>query len=146
MKVREILEKKGNKVISVSPDNTVLYAIRVANENKIGSLVVIEKTDNDENLVGIITERDILLECDKRSHLIEKTKVKEIMTKNIIIGLPDDDIQYLMGIMNQNKIRHLPIMAKDKISGIISIGDIVQTLLEESEYKNRYLTQYIEGG
>ncbi len=143
MKVKEIMQAKGKDVFSVGPDNSLLYAIRLANEQKIGALLVL---DDDNKLEGIITERDILRECDKRNGIIDGLKVEEVMTKNLIIGVPDDDVQYLMGVMTKNRIRHLPIMDGDKVAGILSIGDAVKSLLDESEYQNRYLTQYIQSG
>ncbi len=142
MKVKEILEKKGSSVIAVKSENTVHYAIRLANDQKIGALLVMD----DEKLVGIITERDILRECYGRSHLIEKTRVNEIMTKNLIVGIPEDEVKYLMGIMTKNKIRHMPIMNHDRVAGMVSIGDLVYSMLEEVEFQNRHLEQYIQTG
>jgi CBS domain-containing protein len=143
VKVKEILEKKGRKVITINASNTVHEAVDLMNKNKIGALLVLDKK---KKLVGIITERDILHEVVKLTKSIDKTKVENVMTKNLIIGLPDDEVQYLMGIMTENKIRHMPIMERDNIAGIISIGDLVQHLLEDVEFKNRYLEQYIQSG
>ncbi|RMD94862.1 MAG: CBS domain-containing protein [Calditrichaeota bacterium] len=142
MKIKDILESKGHEVITINMNKTVHDAIKVLVEHNIGALLVL---DDKGELQGIISERDILRESAERSHLLKQTKVKDIMTRDLIIGLPDDDIEYTMGIMTQNRIRHLPILENDKIVGMISIGDVVKAQLTESEYTNRYLKQYMFG-
>lgn len=143
VKVKDILEKKGSKVFTINSGSTVHEAVDMMNKNKIGALLVL---DRKKKLVGIITERDILHEVVKLTNSIDKTLVEDVMTKNLIIGVPEDEVQYLMGVMTENKIRHLPIMEREHIAGIISIGDVVQHLLEDVEFKNRYLEQYIQSG
>lgn len=142
-KVKDILDKKKSEVITITPANTVHDAINKMNQHKIGALLVMDKK---KKLVGIITERDILHECGKLSQSIDKIQVDEVMTKNLIIGVPNDEVEYLMGVMTTNKIRHLPIMERENIAGIISIGDLVESLLEHAEFQNRYLEQYIQSG
>ena len=73
------------------------------------------------------------------------TLVRDLMTTNLIIGVPDDDIRYVMGIMTKNKIRHLPILDDSKLVGIISIGDVVGASIEETDFENRMLTDYVHG-
>lgn len=143
VKVKDILAKKGSKVFTINSGSTVHEAVDMMNKNKIGALLVL---DRKKKLVGIITERDILHEVVKLTNSIDKTLVEDVMTKNLIIGVPEDEVQYLMGVMTENKIRHLPIMEREHIAGIISIGDVVQHLLEDVEFKNRYLEQYIQSG
>ncbi len=142
-KVKDILNKKESAVITIKNTDTVLDAIKKMNQHKIGALLVLDKRDK---LAGIITERDVLHECGKSSQTIDKTRVDEVMTKHLIIGIPNDEVQYLMGVMTINKIRHLPIMDRENIVGIISIGDLVKSQLEEAEFQNRYLEQYIQSG
>ncbi|HBF36980.1 MAG TPA: histidine kinase, partial [Firmicutes bacterium] len=77
--------------------------------------------------------------------MLKSKKVSQLMSTNIIIGIPEDDVDYIMGIMTQNRIRHLPIVTKEGITGIISIGDIVKYQLEEIQVKNRYLEEYMYG-
>ena len=101
--------------------------------------------DNDGKLEGIISERDILRESADRDKMLRTTKVSQIMTENVIIGVPEDDIEYTMGVMTKNRIRHLPILENKKIAGIISLGDIINAQLDEREYDNRYLKQYMFG-
>jgi CBS domain-containing protein len=107
----------------------------------VGALVV---TTAEGKVVGIITERDLLRVCAARSGEIDDTRIAECMPANLIIGLPEDEVGYVMGIMTNNRIRHLPIMNGERLEGIISIGDVVKAQLEETEFENRYLKDYIQ--
>ena len=141
-KIREVLEAKGSQVISVRPDQTIYEAIQTLVNHNIGAVLVM---DEKNELVGIFTERDILKQCVHRSDQLKTTKVKDVMTTDLIIGLPDDDVDYLMGIMTMNKIRHVPIMHGGEVKGIVSIGDLVKFQLHDAHYENRYLKDYIMG-
>lgn len=142
MKVADLLKDKGKSVITVTPDEPVFSAMGKLIENQIGSLVVI---DAEKKLVGIISERDIMRAAYSDFDTLKSKKVSQLMSTNIIIAIPEDDIDYIMGIMTQNRIRHVPIVTKDGIIGIISIGDIVKYQLEEFQVKNRYLEEYMYG-
>ncbi len=98
-----------------------------------------------DSIVGIITERDILRESAERSEKLQETTVADIMTKDVIIGVPEDDLDYVMGIMTKNRIRHLPVLEKDKLAGILSIGDVVGAHLRQTAFENRMLKDYIHG-
>ena len=142
MKVADLLKDKGKSVITITPDEPVFSAMGKLIENQIGSLVVI---DAEKKLVGIISERDIMRAAYSDFDTLKSKKVSQLMSTNIIIAIPEDDIDYIMGIMTQNRIRHVPIVTKDGIIGIISIGDIVKYQLEEFQVKNRYLEEYMYG-
>lgn len=141
MRIRDILRQKGDYVVTIQPRQTVHEAIETLVKHNIGSLVV---TDGD-SIVGIITERDILREGAARCESLKETPVEDVMTKNVIIGVPDDDLDYVMGIMTKNRIRHLPVLESDKLVGIISIGDVVNSHLRATEFENRLLKDYIHG-
>jgi len=141
MKLKDILANKS-KVVTINKEKTVHEAISILCQNKIGALLVL---DDKERLCGLISERDVLTESLNRDNLLRKTMVKNIMTAELIIGIPDDDVKYSMGIMTQNRIRHLPVIEEEKIVGIISIGDLVKAQLDQREYENRYLEQYMFG-
>ncbi|MCJ7577786.1 MAG: CBS domain-containing protein, partial [candidate division Zixibacteria bacterium] len=115
MKVRDVLKDKGSDVITIGAEVTVYEAIKTLVEKNIGSLLVLEESGR---IVGIITERDILKECNRRLELLKQTKVKEVMTRDMIIGSPDDDIDYVESVMTQNRVRHLPIIANQKLVGL----------------------------
>ena len=77
--------------------------------------------------------------------MLKTTKVESVMTTDLIIGLPDDEVNYLEGIMTTNKIRHIPVLEDNRIMGIVSIGDLVKSRLKDVQYENRYLKEYIMG-
>ena len=152
MKIKDILRVKGTDVTTIGPNRTVREAICKLNDYGIGALVV---TGESEEVSGIITERDVLRECGERCVALneppqrEQTNcpslVRDVMTRDLIIGVPDDGLDYVMGIMTKNRIRHLPIMDGKKLAGIISIGDVINAHLKETEVENRVLKDYIHG-
>jgi CBS domain-containing protein len=152
MRIRDILQEKGAEVVTIGAGRTIHDAIGKLNEHSIGALVV---TGEGEEIVGIITERDILRICGSNCvRLNESTAreesdcpslVQDAMTKELIIGVPDDELNYVMGIMSKNHIRHLPILDNASLTGIISIGDLVNAHLEEKVFENRTLRDYIHG-
>jgi CBS domain-containing protein len=142
MKVSDLLSTKGQTIITITPDRPVFEAMKKLMDNKISSLMVL---DAGYNIKGIITERDIIRAMSQDYGALKTQKVADLMTKAIIVGTPEDDIEYVMGIMTQNRIRHLPIIAEDGLTGIISIGDIVKFQLQEIEVENHYLQDFISG-
>ena len=143
MKVKDILKVKGTKVYTISENSTLMAATAKFFSNKIGSLVVIN--DKDE-IVGIISPNDILKAvhegCTENCAL---QKVSEVMTKNIICASEEDSIDYIQAVMTENRVRHIPIMEKNELKGLISIGDVVSAQINVREVENRYLIDYIEG-
>jgi CBS domain-containing protein len=142
MKVKDILAEKGTQVVTVNQEATVYEALQTFAANRVGSLLVL---DDKGGIVGIIGARDALMAVVKACDEIRKTKVKEIMTKKIIIGDPDDDLDKVEVIMTENRIRHLPIIKHDKLAGIISMGDVVKAQLKNIHVENRFLKEYIVG-
>jgi CBS domain-containing protein len=142
MRISDILRQKGNRVVTIGPLATVHDAIRSLVEHNIGGLVV---TAEHGGVVGIITERDILREAARRSDRLKVTTVADLMTRDVIIGVPEDNLDYVMGIMTQNRIRHLPVMDREKLVGIVSIGDVVNASLRTTKFENRMLRDYIHG-
>ena len=142
MKVKDILKNKGPEVITIWEEKTLYDAICTLVENKIGALLVLNQ---DGKIVGIISERDILRACYEDCDNIRTAKVKDKMTKKVIITEPDDDLAYVEKIMTENRIRHLPVITNKRLVGIISIGDIVKSMRRQSAVENRYLKEYIEG-
>jgi CBS domain-containing protein len=140
MKLREVLRDKGSHVYTIGPDHTVGDAVRELMQHRVGALLVV---DRQGGAVGIITERDVLRECQNRGQQFAALPVHAAMTRDVIVGLPDDDIRYTMGIMTEHRVRHLPVIDDGAIAGMISIGDMVKACLEETEYENRYLREYI---
>jgi CBS domain-containing protein len=141
MRVKDILARKGNAVYKIEPDKSVRECIQTLVEQKIGSLLVME----GDRIVGIITERDILREAGMHAGRLDQRLVREAMTADLIVGVPEDEVNYVMGIMTKNRIRHLPILEGRDLRGMVSIGDVVWACLNEAEFENRNLKEYITG-
>ncbi len=143
MNVRTILERKGSDhVFTIEPDRTIRQAIASLVEHNIGALVVV---GTDGRPIGIVTERDILKAGSGGGDPLFSARMDEIMSGNLIVGEPDDSLDYVMGIMTTNRIRHLPIVREDGLAGMVSIGDVVKVQLQETTYENRHLKEYIRG-
>jgi CBS domain-containing protein len=110
-------------------------------EHGIGVLLV---RDAGGGVAGIISERDILRVSRDRSDELGAIRIGDVMTRDLVICVPDDEIDYAMGIVTKNRVRHLPVMDGDRVAGMISIGDLVKARLDAAEYENRYLREYIQ--
>jgi CBS domain-containing protein len=139
MKAKDIIAKKGSTVYTGSPSFKVKEALDNLLQYKVGALVIV---DDIQCPVGIISEKDILRLARERDDWRDLA-VGDYMTKNLIIGVTEDSVEYIMSLMTNNRIRHIPIMEKEKLAGMISIGDIVKAQLKNIKAENRYLTDYI---
>ena len=139
--VRNILEKKGNAVYSVSPDSSVYDALEMLEDRNLGCLVVVDS----ENLIGIFTERDYARKVILKGKSSKETQVRDIMTDQPAIVTPDHTIEQCMQIMTDKYIRHLPVIQNGQLIGIISIGDLVRFIIEEKDYIIDALSHYISG-
>ena len=120
MKVKELLDKKGHDVYSVSPNATVFVALQLMAEKEIGALVVLE----DEKMVGILSERDYARKVILKGKASKETLVREIMSSKVIHTDPDAKVQKCLSLMTKHKFRHLPVLEKDRLAGILSIEDV----------------------
>jgi len=141
MKIRDLLEEKGYEVVTVPPSFPLQDAMRLLVEHNIGSLVVAQ----DKVVEGILTERDILRLAADSPTTMGNLKVEEVMTKDVVIGMLDESVEYVMEIMTKNRIRHLPVVDDGWMQGILSIGDVVNALRKKSEVENHYMRDYIRG-
>ena len=141
MKLRDILRTKGSDVIQIDPDQPVIDAVRVLSEHRIGCLVV----THDGEIRGVVSERDILNLVAAKPNALTDTLVSDIMTTDVIVAVLEDDLDYVMNIMTNNKIRHLPIVDDGDLAGIVSIGDVVNEVRRSVESENRHLKDYIQG-
>ncbi len=123
MKVRNILATKKGQLITIGPDAPVRRAISLLVENRIGALLVV---DSAGHLVGILSERDIMRTAASDESLFGRP-VAEIMTKDVIVGMPQDDVIAVAHTMLEKRFRHLPIIDEGNLIGIISIGDVLKT-------------------
>ena len=140
MKLGDILQAKGTNVFTISPRATLAEAASAMVEHNCGSLVVCER----DKVVGIITERDILRACATQDRPLTDVWVEERMTRDVITGSANDKINDVMGWMTDMRIRHLPVLDKGKLSGLVSIGDVVKAEHSLLSVENQYLKNYIQ--
>jgi len=147
VRIRDIIRDKGGDVATVGAGRTVHEAVRELNSHRIGALVV---TGDDGSIQGIVSERDVLRMAAEtwddggdRTARLRDRPVVGIMTREVICAVPDDDLDYAMGIMTQNRIRHLPIVDEGRLVGIISIGDVVRAVIDEQQFLIDQLEGYI---
>ncbi len=141
MRIRDILDAKGRAVVTVGPDVSVLEAMAVLVEHNIGSVVV----TRDSDILGILTERDVLRLGAADPGSLASLAVGDAMTVDLVVGVSEDAIEYVAGVMTANRIRHLPIVDGGNLVGVVSIGDVVNAMKQEMEIENRYLRDYIQG-
>ena len=143
MKVKDILKVKGSKVYTINENSTLMAATAKMFSNKIGSLIVV---NDKEEIVGIVAPNDILKAvhegCVENCSL---QRVDQVMTKNLLCASEEDTIDYIQAVMTENRIRHIPIMDKTELKGLVSIGDVVNAQIKIHEVENHYLKDYIDG-
>jgi CBS domain-containing protein len=133
------LSEKGREVYSVLPSITVYEALVSMSEKNIGAILVVE----DNLLKGILSERDYARKIALKAKSSKKTLVHEIMAHNVITVKPNDNLEYCMELMYTKKIRHLPVLENDAIIGIISIGDVVKSIIDLQKETIKHLDSYI---
>ncbi len=138
--VKHLLDAKGRNLISISPNASVFDAIKLMADKSIGSLVVL---DENENLVGIVTERDYARKVIVKGRSSHDTRVAEIMTGDVMTARSDHTVNSCMELMTQKKIRHLPVIENDRLVAMVSIGDLVQAIIADQQEEIEHLEQYI---
>ena len=137
--VKQLLDMKPGKIYSVTPDTLVIDAIRLMDEVKVGALLVMANS----NLKGIISERDYTRKVILNNRSSSTTRVSEIMTGNVKTVSPDNTADECLRIMSEHHIRHLPVVDANGVTGILSIMDVVKTILKEKEFIIEQLNHYI---
>jgi CBS domain-containing protein len=137
--VRNIVQHKSNSIYSVHPEASVLDALKVMMDKNISALLVMEGTD----LKGIFTERDYARKIILLGKASKETKIKEVMTAKLEVVDQNSSIDYCMQIMTDKHIRHLPVIDHGKVSGMISIGDLVKFVIEDQKQTIEQLKSYI---
>ncbi len=140
-KVKEILAVKGRDVWSIEPSATVYEAMKLMADKGVGALLVLE----GESLKGIVTERDYARKVILQGHSSATTPVSEIMTTRVAYAELDQGIEECMAIMTEERVRHLPVIAGGRVVGIISIGDLVKSIIDEQKFMIEQLVRYING-
>ncbi|MCG6929384.1 MAG: CBS domain-containing protein [Desulfofustis sp.] len=142
MKTQDILAEKGTRVITVEETVLLVDAVSMMMINQIGCLIV---TNNRNEAIGLVSPTDVFRAIHHHPEYLTTITVSEIMTRNIIVVTPEDDVDDLMAIMTESKIRHLPVIERGSLVGLISIGDLVRAKINVWDVEIHYLTDYIEG-
>lgn len=139
--VRELLSSKPQQVWSVSPSQSVFEALLLMAEKDIGAVLVIE----DDQVVGIFSERDYARKVILKGKSSRETPVGELMTRDVLYVRPDQSAEECMALMTNKHIRHLPVLEDNRLIGIVTIGDIVKAIISDQQFTIRELENYITG-
>ena len=142
MKIRDLIRDKGLEFIAVDSNATVDIAINKMVDRNIGAILVME----EGKLAGLFTERDVLRCWATKGENFCRIPIKDVMTKDLVIAEPDDEVNYAMTIMINKRIRHLPVIEKGKIVSVVSIRDMVKAQVSNLQAEVHYLKDYITGG
>jgi CBS domain-containing protein len=140
--VIKLLKVKGSDVVSTLPSTTIFDAVKIMEDNRIGSLPIV---DSAGKLVGMLTERDCLRRVLLKELPLRSITVAEVMSTPVITVQSSEIMENCMKVMTEKRLRHLPVMEHSKLVGIISIGDVVKFLCSEQEQDIRNLENYITG-
>ena len=139
--VKHLLDTKGDEVISIAPGASVFDAIKLMADRGVGSLLVMDAG----KIIGIVTERDYARKVILLGRSSETTKIDDIMSTEVLTATAEQTVRECMTIMTEKRIRHLPVVADDKVVGLISIGDLVQAIISDQQLEIEQLGNYISG-
>ncbi|SNR54030.1 CBS domain-containing protein [Haloechinothrix alba] len=142
MRIADVLRAKGHEVATISPDTTVSELLSVLAQRNIGAMVVL----GEEAVVGIVSERDVVRRMHERGAALLDAPVSEIMTAMVATCTPDDTVDDLTQVMTTRRIRHVPVISNGELSGIVSIGDVVKSRMDELQHTKEQLEAYIVQG
>ena len=137
--VSQILKTKGNKIWSIASQETAYKALQLMSEKNLGAVLVIDKGE----VVGIFTERDYARKVILKGKSSKTTPVSELMTKEVLCVDPETSVENCMSLMTEKFVRHLPVMEKKKLVGVVTQGDVVKQLIADQKFENEELERYI---
>jgi CBS domain-containing protein len=140
MFVSDILSQKGNSVFSVRPATSVAQVAQELTDLRIGSVLVLEA---DNRIAGIVSERDLVRALARHGAKAMELEARNVMTTDVVTCDPDDSIDHVMETMTRGRFRHLPVVRRGELLGIVSIGDVVKARLEETQHEAEALKAYI---
>ncbi|HDL00841.1 MAG TPA: CBS domain-containing protein, partial [candidate division Zixibacteria bacterium] len=135
MTVKELLQNKCCTLYTIDQQSTIVKAMEHLIHNQISCLPIIK----DKHLIGIISDKDIFRAIFENQSYFDELTVGDFMESNVIIGVAEDNIEYIANLMTKNRIRHIPIVEKNTLIGLVSIGDIVKAKEKNIQFENRYL-------
>ncbi|OKH81286.1 histidine kinase [Mycobacterium sp. ST-F2] len=139
MRIADVLSSKGAAVATISPETTVSQLLASLAALNIGAMVVV----GPDGLLGIVSERDVVRKLHERGGGLLGQPVSEIMTTVLATCTPRDTVDHLVVLMTQNRVRHVPVLDDGRLAGIVSIGDVVKTRMQELETEQQHLQDYI---
>jgi len=142
MRVTEVLRRKGSSVVTIAPDRRVREVLGLLAEHRIGAVVV---ADDGVRVDGIVRERDVVRRLHADGDRILDGAVSAIMTVEVYTCGPQDELDGLMAVMTERRIRHLPVLVDGRLAGLVSIGDVVKHRIAEVQDERDHLTTYITG-
>ncbi|KKW62993.1 CBS domain-containing protein [Mycolicibacterium elephantis] len=142
MRIADVLRNKGASVATITPETSVAGLLTELSVHNIGAMVVV----SPDGLVGIVSERDVVRALQKRGAELLPRPVSEIMSTLVATCSPNDSVDSLSALMTTNRVRHVPVMENGRLAGIVSIGDVVKTRMEELEAQQEQLEAYITQG
>jgi len=137
--VQQLLDTKSREIHSVRPDDTVLKALEVMKDKDIGSVLV----KDDDRLVGIFTERHYARRVFLKGKSSPKTLVRDVMETDVVCVGPEQTAEACMALMTEKRIRHLPVLHDDRLVGVVSIGDLLKSIIADREFTIEQLEQFI---
>jgi CBS domain-containing protein len=140
--VRDLLDRKGRNVFAVGPEAPVYRALQLMSEKHVGALMVL---DEDRHLIGVVSERDYARKIALEGKSSKDTPVRDIMTTKLFCVTPKENVEQCMALMTDKSVRHLPVLDGDRLDGVISIGDVVKSMLSHQEFIIEQLEHFIHG-
>ncbi len=137
--VQQILDAKGHDIYFVRPDDTVLHALQMMESKNVGALLV----KDDDRLVGIFTERHYARKIFLKGRSSPKTLIREVMETDVVYVEPEQTAEACMALMTEKRIRHLPVLRDGRLVGIISIGDLMKSIIADREFSIDQLVRYV---
>ena len=142
MRIADVLRNKGSAVATISPDTTVTELLAGLAEHNIGAMVVV----GPDGVQGIVSERDVVRKLNELGAGVLALPVSQIMTSVVVTCAPGDSVDLLSALMTNNRVRHVPVITEGDLAGIVSIGDVVKTRMEELQAEQQQLQAYITQG
>ncbi|WP_460395704.1 CBS domain-containing protein [Actinophytocola sediminis] len=143
MRIADLLRHKGSEVVTAVPELSVSGLLEDLSRHNVGAIVVVDQTGI---LVGIVSERDVVRQLNERGAELLHAPIAEIMTTQVVTCGPGEAVTRLAAIMTERRIRHMPVVADGQLVGLVSIGDVVRSRIEQLESESEQLESYIAQG